>query len=107
MTCPVCKGEHIPADASVVEKQGKRVILRGRVNAIIPSDYTYSPYREFATVSLYPRKGRVKYLKFRTEQEQQRWPFEKDGVFIVDGCMHVADQKELIFDITSVEAVNR
>jgi hypothetical protein len=47
----------------------------------------------------------VKYLKFRTQEELEKWPFEKDGTFIVQGCLHIADGKELVFDITSVESV--
>ncbi len=107
MSCPVCSSERIPNDASIVERQGRRVILQGKVYAIIPPDYTYSPYKKYATVSIYPRKGKVKYLKFGTEQELKRWPFEKDGMFIVNGCLHIADGKELVFDITFVEVADR
>lgn len=104
MACPVCSGEQIPSDASVVEKRGKRVILRGKVYAIIAPNYTYSPYKKYATVSLYPRKEKVKYLKFKTQQELELWPFEENENFIVHGCLHVADGKELVFDITLVES---
>lgn len=107
MGCPICDGEQIPSDASLVEKQGKRVAVQGKVYAIIPPDYTYSPFRNYATVSLYPRKGKVKYLKFKTHQELERWPFERDISFIVHGCLHVADAKELVFDITQVERGSR
>lgn len=107
MGCPICDGEQIPSDASLVEKQGKRVAVQGKVYAIIPPDYTYSPFRNYATVSLYPRKGKVKYLKFKTRQELERWPFERDISFIVHGCLHVADGKELVFDITQVERGSR
>jgi hypothetical protein len=47
----------------------------------------------------------VKYLKFRTDDELKKWAFEKDGKFIVKGCKHIVDGKELVFDITSVERV--
>ncbi len=105
MACPVCSGERIPSDASVVEKCGRRVSLQGKVYAIIPAGYTYSPYEDHATVSLCPLKGKVKvkYLKFRTQQELEQWPFEKDGNFVIHGCLHIADNKELVFDITWVE----
>ena len=105
MTCPICSGEQIPQDCSVIEERGKRVIVRGRVNAIIPANYTYSPFRNYLTVSLYPRKGRVKYLKFRTQQELDRWAFKQDASFIILGCMHIADGKEVVFDVTQVEPV--
>jgi hypothetical protein len=105
MVCPICSGEHIPDDASLVEKSGRRVILQGSVYAIILPDYTYSPYLTYATVTINPRKGSVKYLKFRTQEELVKWPFERKGKYIVQGCLHIADGKELIFDITSVESV--
>ena len=105
MSCPVCSGEPIPNDASVVEKKGKCIILQGKVYAIIPAGYTYSPYKDFATVSLQPQKGKVKYLKFRTDDEQKKWAFENDVKFIVEGCMHIVDGKELVFNITSAERI--
>ncbi|HEX74547.1 MAG TPA: ricin-type beta-trefoil lectin domain protein [Dehalococcoidia bacterium] len=110
MACPVCSGERIPQDCSVIEKRGKRVIVQGRVYAIIDTEgltkANYSPFAKYLTVSLYPRKGRVKYLKFKTQQELDRWSFEKDNSFIVHGCLHVADGKELVFDVTQVEPVS-
>jgi hypothetical protein len=105
MSCPICCGDQIPDDASEIEMPGKRVILQGRVYAIIPAGYTYSPYKDYATVSLYPQKGKVKYLKFRTDDELKKWAFEKDVKFIVRGCMHIIDGKELVFDITSADRV--
>ena len=110
MACPVCSGERIPQDCSVVEKQGKRVIIQGRVYAIIPANYTYSPFRNYLTVVLYPRPWRsgdkVKYLKFKTQLELDHWPFEQDASFIIHGCLHIADGKELVFDVTQVEPVS-
>jgi hypothetical protein len=102
MVCPICSGELIPRDASLVEKQGRRVFVQGRVNAIIPPDDTYSPYSHYATVSLYPRKGQVKYLKFKSKEEIEHWPFELNVRLVVEGCLHYVDGKELVFDITSV-----
>lgn len=48
MGCPIYDGEQIPSDALVVEKQGKRVAVQGKVYAIIPRDYTYSPFGNYA-----------------------------------------------------------
>ncbi len=108
-SCPVCGGERIPNDCSVIEERDKRVILKGRVYAIIDmaglSQANYSPFANYLTVSLYPRKGRVKYLKFRTQQELDRWPFEQGASFIVHGCLHVADEKQLVFNVMQVEPV--
>ena len=127
MACPVCSGERIPQDCSVIEKQGKRVIIRGQVYAIIDDDKlarfnkeiknrtfeigerfksTYRPFAEYRTVTLQPRKGKRKYLKFKTQEELNRWPFEEGERFIVQGCLHIADEKELVFDVTQVEPVS-
>jgi len=103
MACPICGGDQIPTDAYVVEEQGKRVAVQGRVNAIIPADYTYSPFRSYFTISLYPHKGKVKYLKFKRQKELEHWSFEENKSFIVHGCLHMVDGKELVFDITKVE----
>ncbi len=105
MVCPICSGQRIPSDASVVEERGKRVAVQGKVYAIIPPNYTYSPFKSYGTVSLYPRRGRVKYLKFKTQEELRSWPFEEKKSFIVHGCLHIADDKELVFDISKVEPI--
>lgn len=111
MTCPVCKGERIPEDCSVIEERGKRVIVRGKVYAIVDSEglrqAVYSPFAHYLTVSLYPRKGRVKYLKFKTQPELDRWSFEQGTSFVVHDCLHIANGKELIFDVTEVERVGK
>ena len=73
MACPVCKGERIPKDCSVIEKLGKRVIIQGGVYAIIGDEKlarfnketkseifeigrrfssTYKPFAEYRTVTL-------------------------------------------------------
>jgi hypothetical protein len=111
MSCPVCTGEKISQDCSVIDERGRRVIIKGKVNAVIDSEcFTkaiYSPFADYLTVALYPnpwRKGdKVKYLKFKTQQELDRWSFERDQNVIVHGCLHIADGKHLIFDVNSVE----
>ncbi|HJX70037.1 MAG TPA: hypothetical protein VJ441_02970 [Dehalococcoidia bacterium] len=105
MVCPICSDQPIPCDSSFVEEQGKRVAVQGRVYAIIPPDYTYSPFKSYGTVSLYPRRGRVKYLKFKTQEELRGWLFEENKSFIVHGCLHIADGKELVSDISKVEPI--
>ena len=106
MGCPICCGDLIPTDASIVEEKGKRVAVQGKVYAIIRPNYTYSPFKNYGTVSLRPRKGKTKYLKFKTQQELERWRFEENRSFIVYGCLHIVDGKELVFDITKVESSN-
>ena len=126
MACPVCSGERIPQDCSIIEKRGKRVIVQGQVRAIIDDDKltrfnneiesgtyevgrgfksTYKPFAEYRTVTLQPRKGKTKYLKFKTQEELNRWFFEERKSFIAHGCLHIADGKGLVFDITQVEPV--
>ena len=127
MACPVCKGERIPQDCSVIDERGKREIIQGRVYAIIDDEKlarfnketkseifeigrrfssTYRPFAEYRTVTLQPRKGKVKYLKFKTQDELNHWRFEEGKSFIAHGCLHIADGKELVFDITQVDPVD-
>jgi len=104
MSCPVCTGSYLPDDVSVVEKRGKRVILQGVIYAVVsPDEAHYSPFSDCFTVSLYPRKGRVKYLKFRTQGELKKWSLTTEKRIRCEGCLHEADGKEIVFDITKVE----
>lgn len=109
MACPICADQRLPEDASMAERQGTRVTCRGRINAIISLDEkgysTYSLFSRWFTVTLYPRKGHVKYLKFKDREELERWPFKRDAWFTVHGCLHVVDGRELLFDVTQVEPV--
>jgi hypothetical protein len=103
MSCPVCSGFSLPEDVSVVEKQGKRVILQGNIYAIVsPDEAHYPPFSNYFTVSLYPRKGRVKYLKFRTRDELNQWGFVRETRIRCEGCLHEADGKEVVFDVAKV-----
>lgn len=127
MSCPVCKGDQIPKDCSAIEKLGKRVIIQGSVYAIIDDEKlarfnketkseifeigtrfssTYKPFAEYRTVTLKLYKGKRRYLKFKTQEELDRWPFEEGKNFTVHGCLRLADGKELVFDITQVEPVD-
>jgi hypothetical protein len=109
MPCPVCKSGEMPSDCSCMEVSGERVMVQGRVYAIIDEDKRgkayYPPFADYLTVSLRPRKGRVKYLKFKTQEELRRWSFVEGKSFIAHGCLHIADSKELLFDISQVEPV--
>ena len=91
-------------DFSAIEKQGRRVILQGVIYAIIsPDEAHYPPFSDYFTVSLYPRKGRVRYIKFRTRDEVERWHFIPGERIRCEGCLHEVDGKELVFDLTKVE----
>ena len=102
MGCPICCGGLVPTDASIVEEKGKRVAVQGKVYAIIRPNYTYSPFKNYGTVSLYPRKGKVKYLKFKTKQELERWPLEERKSFIVYGCLLLRILKFSGYDTTRI-----
>lgn len=103
MSCPICTGSYLPDDVSVVEKRGKRVILQGVIHAIVsPDEAHYPPFSDYFTVSLYPHKGRVKYLKFRTQNELKKWGLIREKRIMCEGCLHEADGKEIVFDITKV-----
>ena len=101
--CPICAGERLPGDVSRAAKDGIKVTLLGRVNTVVhPGEADFTPFRDYCTVPRYPRRGSVKYLKFRTSQEMDRLGLKQDDRIQVDGCSHDVDGKELVFDIQNV-----
>jgi len=71
-----------------------------------PDKFKVSPFSDFLTVSIYPRKGKgkgVKYLKFRTQDELERCGFSPNMKIRCEGCLHTIDDKEIVFDVTKVE----
>ncbi len=104
MGCPICTGSYLPDDVSVAEKEGKRVTLQGVIYAVVsPGEAHYPPFSDYFTVSLYPRKGNVKYLKFQTQGELKKWGFIREKRIRCEGCLHKVDGKEIVFDITKVD----
>ena len=88
----------------MADKQGKIVMLRGQVNALVAADQAYyPPFSEFCTVPLKTR-GRppTRYLKFRTPQEMERWGMKAADKIQVEGCRHEVDHKELVFDVRDI-----
>jgi hypothetical protein len=101
--CPICSGETLPEDTSVARKEGERVVLRGRVHGVIhPDEAGYTPFSHYCTTSLYPRRGPVKYLKFRLAQDMDRLRLKSNDRIQVEGCRHIVDGKELVFDVNKV-----
>ena len=80
------------------------MVLRGRVNAVVhPGEASFPPFGEYCTVPLYTKPGPVKYLKFRTGQEMDRFGLKRDDRIQIKRCKHNVDGKELVFDIRYVE----
>ena len=98
MPCPI--DSDIPNDASVIGKQHKEVILIGVIRAV---GLKTRPYKNYHTVTLYPDRGTVKYLKFRSEDELKKWDFTSGKRMKCEGCLHEIDNKDVVFDITNVE----
>jgi len=100
--CPICTGSTLSNDFSMIKRHGARVIIQGEIHAI-DEDHQYPPFSDYFTVTLYPRKGRVKYLKFRTRDELKKWGFSEGRRIRCEGCLHDVDGKEIVFDVTKVE----
>ena len=102
--CPVCTNQSMPDEASTIQKQGTAVILRGEVNVIVhPGEAHYPPFQSYCTVPLKPKpNGRVKYLKFLTNREVDRWGLSLGSRIRAEGCLHKVDDKELVFDVHDV-----
>ncbi len=77
--------------------------MSGRINAIyhLP-EHNVTPYADYHTATLYDRKRRVKYLKFRSEHELDRHGIRKGDKVQREGCLHIVNGKKLVFDIRNV-----
>ncbi len=105
--CEVCGMKNLPQDTSIIDTFGRRVTVRGRINAVAaPEKAAFSPFGHYYTAPLYSKKSPVKYLKFREKADVDRWDLERNLNCVVKGCLHICDGKELIFDITEVNRVN-
>ena len=102
MECPICTDSSFSDDFSVIKMPGTKVIIQGVIRAI-DGDHQYPPFSDYFTVSIYPRKGRVKYLKFRTLYELNKWDFSEGRRIRCEGCLHEVDRKEIVFGVTKVE----
>ncbi len=104
MGCPICSGSLLSDNFSVIERQGRKVIIQGIIRAIMSPDESHvPPFSDLFTVTIYPSKGKVKYLKFRTREELERWGFIPEKRIRCEGCLHKTDEKEIVFDVTTVE----
>ena len=110
MTCPVCSGSFLPEDVSIIEKQGKRVILQGKINSIVgPQEAHSPPFARYFMACLYPlkwRKGdKVNYMKFKNQKELSICGFKAGDRIRCEGCIHVGDGRRVVFDVTEVESL--
>ena len=99
-------GSNLSDDFNVIERHGTRVIIQGVIRAIVDADdprCRYPPLSDHSTVTLYPHKGRVKYLKFGTQDELKKWGFIEGKRIRCEGCLHEVDGKEIVFDVTKVQ----
>ena len=86
-----------------MKKNGRRTI-QGKIYGELGTSVC-RPFADLFTVTLYPiKKGpRVKYLKFMTKEEYEKWEIEPGMRILCEGCSHEVDGKELIFDISDVQ----
>ena len=106
--CPICSKELLPADASIASRDGKIMILEGRVNCVVhPGEAAYTPFSDYCTIPLYLRKGRVHYLKFKTSQEIDRLGLQRNDKIRAEGCLHDVDGHPLVFAIRNCLLISR
>jgi hypothetical protein len=109
--CPICLREPMPHDVKMVNRDFENVTIRGKVYAIIDTEKENNawPWSSYYTVDFYPYKTRVKYIKFKTLEELQKWDFEIGQWYVVDGHMHQVlfgkSYKDVVFDIKNVSHV--
>lgn len=86
-----------------MDEEGKRTVYQGRIVAIYdPVKYNVPPFGSksgYYTAVLQPSKGRRKYLKFPDEKSLSKTGLHAEDKVRVEGCMHQADGKELLFDV--------
>lgn len=100
MACRICIGHYTCPDATEISKQGSRGEFRGKIISVNPPDIADSPCKELATVVLQTHEETVAYLKFKSQEEMDYWRFEIHKSYVVEGCLHTIDGKQLIFDIS-------
>ena len=69
----------------------------------------FPPFAKCYTISIYPLRGKssVKYLKFPTQQEMDRWNLNVGDKVQVERCLHQTEsgkeRNDLIFDVRKVD----
>jgi hypothetical protein len=90
-------------DWSLADARSRRVGVRGRIKRIYdPSNSRVSPFPQYYTVTLYPSKGRVFYLKFQTEEELKRQSFTANEVVEIEADLKLVDQKQILTNVRRI-----
>lgn len=107
--CPICTGLFNYEDLGTVDKKGRRVICQGKVMSVhgpvrsnVPPFGSRLEYNSgYYTVILQLSVGKDcrKYLKFPDEKSLTGTGLYEGDKVRVEGCLHQADNKELIFDV--------
>jgi hypothetical protein len=56
-------------------------------------------YQIIIPVTLYPRKGKVFYLKFKTKEELEHQAFTVNETVIVEGPLRMIDGKQILTNV--------
>jgi hypothetical protein len=83
---------------SVIEGEPRKIKIKGKIHAIFDDldVATVPPLPNYYTVTLYPRRGRVYYLKFKTKEELERQGFTADETIIIEGTLRCMDGKQIV-----------
>lgn len=88
-------------DWSIIAGEPRKVKVKGRIDTIF-DDLTVAnctPLSNYYTVTLYPRKGKVFYLKFKTKEELERQTFTVDETVVVEGILRCVDGKQIVTNV--------
>ena len=99
MACIICHENYTCRDATEIS-QGSRGEFRGKVVSVNQPDTVDSPCKDLATVILQTDEGTVIHLKFKTQEEMDHWRFEPQKNYVTEGCLHIIDEKQLVFDVS-------
>jgi hypothetical protein len=83
---------------SAIQGDPRKIKIKGKIHAIFDDlDVAHvPPLPNCYTVTLYPRRGRVYYLKFGTKEELERQRFSADETVIVEGILRCVDGKQIV-----------
>ena len=93
----------IAMDWSVMDSKARKVQVKGRINKIYdPKPAHVPPLSNYYTATLYPAKGRVFYLKFKTESELKKQAITENELVIVEADLRLIDGKQILTNVRRV-----